>query len=98
MRFSQILPGARGGWVRELTLTVAALLVGFLAMPALIYFVGSNALGRYEGASLGRLFRSVYGTLQSGSLASWAVLLGPYALFLMFRGLRVWWHAGTGQA
>jgi hypothetical protein len=98
MRFSQILPGERGGWVRELVLTVIALLVGFLAMPALIYFAGSTALGRYEGASLGRLFKSIYGTLESGSLASWIVLLGPYALFLVFRGLKVWWRAGTGTA
>jgi hypothetical protein len=98
MRFSQILPGARGGWLRELTLTVTALLVGFLAMPALIYFVGSTALGRYEGASLGRLFKSIYGTLESGSLASWVVLLGPYALLLIFRGLKVWWRVGTGPA
>jgi hypothetical protein len=98
MRFSQIFPGARGGWVRELTLTAIALLLGFLAMPALIYFVGSTALGRYEGASLGRLFKSIYGTLESGSLASWVVLLGPYALFLIFRGLKFWWRASAGPA
>jgi hypothetical protein len=98
MRFSQILPGAGGGWVRELALTAIALLTGFLAMPVLIFFAGSAALGRYEGASLGGLFKSIYGTLESGSLASWTVLLGPYALFLIFRGLKVWWRTGTRTA
>jgi hypothetical protein len=98
MRFSQILPGEKGGWLRELVLTAIALVIGFLIMPMLIFFVGSSALGRYEGASLGRLFKSIYGTLQSGSLASWTVLLGPYALYLIFRGLKVWWRMGTDPA
>jgi hypothetical protein len=100
MRFSQILGGANrsGGWLGEIVLTAIALLTGLLLMPALIFWVGSATLGRYEGASLGALFKSIYGTLESGSLASWVVLLGPYALLLIFRGLRVWWRAGIGPA
>jgi ABC-type enterochelin transport system permease subunit len=98
MRFSQIFAGTDRPWLREIVLTAIALAIGFLLMPMLIFFVGSAALGRYEGASLGRLFKSIYGTLESGSLASWVVLLGPYALLLVFRGLKVWWRAGTGPA
>jgi hypothetical protein len=100
MRFSQILSPLAGSsaWLRELLFTIVALGIGFGLMPVLIFFAGSAALGRYEGASLSRLFSSIYGTLQSGSLASWTVLLGPYGLLLVLRGLRAWWRAGTNPA
>jgi hypothetical protein len=63
MRFAHILksPSRAGAWSRELLLTAIALIVGFALMPVLIFFAGSATLGRYEGASLGRLFASVYG-------------------------------------
>ena len=97
MRFAHILkgPGSAGGWPRELLLTALALIVGFALMPVLIFFAGSATLGRYEGASLGRLFSSVYGGFRAGSPASWIVLLGPYGLWLAFRALRLWWRAGS---
>ncbi len=76
-------------------LTALMLILGFGLMPMLIYWAGSAILGRYEGAGMQRLFSSIYAGLQSGSLASWIVLLGPYGLFLAFRGLRLWWRAGT---
>jgi len=96
MRFAHILKGSGfAGWPRELLLTVIALIVGFALMPVLIFFAGSALLGRYEGASVGRLFSSVYEGFRAGSPASWIVLLGPYALWLTFRGLRLWWRAGN---
>jgi hypothetical protein len=97
MRFAHILKGSggAGGWSRELLLTALALTVGFLLMPILIFFAGSALLGRYEGASVGRLFSSIYTGLRTGSPASWIVLLGPYGLWLTFRGLRLWWRAGS---
>jgi hypothetical protein len=97
MRFAHILKstGSAGGWPRELLLTAIALIVGFALMPILIFFAGSALLGRYEGASVGRLFSSVYEGIRSGSPASWIVLLGPYALWLAFRALRLWWRAGS---
>ena len=97
MRFAHILrgQGRAGAWSRELLLTVIALTVGFALMPILIFFAGSATLGRYEGASLGRLFSSVYGGFRAGSPASWIELLGPYGLWLAFRALRLWWRAGS---
>jgi|SRR5580693_4031041 hypothetical protein len=97
MRFAHILrgQGRAGAWSRELLLTVIALTVGFALMPILIFFAGSATLGRYEGASLGRLFSSVYEGFRTGSAASWIVLLGPYALWLAFRAMRLWWRAGS---
>jgi hypothetical protein len=97
MRFAHILKGGgrAGAWSRELLLTAVALTAGFALMPVLIFFVGSASLGRYEGASLGRLFTSVYQGFRDGSAASWIVLLGPYGLWLAFRAMRVWWRAGS---
>ena len=76
MRFAHILKGSglAGGWPRELLLTAIALTVGFVLMPVLIFFAGSATLGRYEGASVGRLFSSIYGGFRAGSPASWAAM------------------------
>jgi hypothetical protein len=100
MRFSQYYQrlGLSGGWSRELWLTAIALATGFGLMPMLIYALGSSILGRYEGASLGRTFQSIYAGIQSGSTASWIVLLGPYGLYLIFRGLRLLWRASARLA
>lgn len=81
-----------------MTLSVLALAFGFALMPVLIFYAGSSLLGRYEGASVSHLFRSIYGGLQAGSAASWIVLLGPYALYLFFRALSLWWRAGAKPA
>jgi hypothetical protein len=97
MRFSQLFGGSdqSRGWAREVGLTALALIVGFALMPVLIFYAGSAALGRYDGASLERLFVTLYRGLQTGSAASWIVVLGPYGLLLILRGLRVWWRAGA---
>jgi hypothetical protein len=62
-------------------------------MPILIFYAGVTTLGRYEGASLHSLYGSLFTGLQEGSIASWVVFLGPYALYLLFRALRIWWRA-----
>jgi hypothetical protein len=99
MRFSKIFRrGSGSGWSWELRLTAVALLIGFALMPVLIFFAGTFVLGRYDGASLGRVFESVYGGLKGGSVASWIVLFGPYGLYLIFKGLKAWWRASAKLA
>jgi hypothetical protein len=100
MLFSQIFKrlGVTRRWSRELWLTGIALLIGFALMPVLIFFTGAWLLGRYEGASLRRVYEAVYGGLQAGSTASWIVLFGPYGLYLIFKGLRTWWRASAKLA
>ena len=82
-------------WAWESAVVLAALIVGVALMPILIFYVGVASLGRYEGASLHSLYSSLFTGLAEGSIASGVVFLGPYALYLLFRGLRVWWRAGT---
>jgi hypothetical protein len=100
MRFSKISSrlGLTSRWSRELWMTGIALLTGFALMPVLIFLAGSSLLGRYEGASVGRIYESVYRGLETGSVASWIVLLGPYGVYLIFKGLRSWWRASANLA
>ena len=85
-------------WALESAMVIAALVFGVALMPVLIFYAGVAALGRYEGASLHALYASLFDGLREGSIASWLVFLGPYILYLLFRGLRLWWRVGTGTA
>jgi hypothetical protein len=100
MRFSQIFTrlGLTRAWSREVWFSGTALVIGFALMPALIFLAGTSLLGRYDGASLGGLYESIYRGLGTGSVASWIVLLGPYGLYLLFKALWLWWRAGTTAA
>jgi hypothetical protein len=79
----------------ELTVAAVGLLFGVTLMPVLIFYAGVAALGRFDGASLGALFSSIFGGLREASVASWVVLLGPYGLYLLFKALRAWWRASA---
>jgi hypothetical protein len=79
----------------ELALAALGLLIGVGIMPILIFYAGAATLGRYEGASLGHLYRSLFAGLGEASIAAWVVLLGPYGLYLLFKGLRAWWRASA---
>ena len=87
--------GFASPWSVELGLAVLGLLIGIALMPVLIFYAGAAMLGRFEGASLGRLYHSLFVGLGQASLASWTVLLGPYGLYLLFKALRAWWRAGA---
>lgn len=90
--------GLTSPWSQELAFAALALLVGVAVMPALIFYVGVATLGRYDGASVENLYRSLFLGLGQASIASWAVLLGPYGLYLLFKGLRGWWRGGSIEA
>ena len=87
--------GLTSPWSVELALAAFALLFGVGIMPVLIFYAGAATLGRYEGASLGHLYHSLFQGLGEASIASWVVLLGPYGLYLLFKGLRAWWRVGA---
>jgi hypothetical protein len=87
--------GLTSPWSAELGIAALGLLIGVGLMPVLIFYAGVATLGRYDGASLGHLYRSLYGGLGQASIASWVVLLGPYGLYLLFKGLLAWWRASA---
>lgn len=82
-------------WALELVIAAVGLLLGLALMPVLIFYAGAATLGRYEGASLGALYASLFRGLAEGSIASWTVFLGPYGLYLLLRTLRGWWRASA---
>jgi hypothetical protein len=82
-------------WAAELVAAGIGLLFGVTLLPALIFYAGVAALGRFDGASLGRLYSSLFEGLRESSIASWVVFLGPYGLYLLFRALRAWWRASA---
>jgi hypothetical protein len=85
----------RRPWAAELVAAGIGLLLGVALMPVLIFYAGVAALGRFDGASLGRLYSSLLEGLREASIASWVVFLGPYGLYLLFRALRAWWRASA---
>ncbi|HEX3847123.1 MAG TPA: hypothetical protein VHV81_07050 [Steroidobacteraceae bacterium] len=89
--------GLDGVWVPELAWAVFTLLAGTLLLPLLIYYAGVASLGRYEGGSLAAIFKGIYVGLGHGSIASWVVILGPFGLYLLFKGLRAWWRGPGGR-
>jgi hypothetical protein len=87
--------GVTSPWSAELALAGLGLLIGVGLMPVLIFFAGAATLGRYEGASLGSIYHSLFLGLGQASIASWTVFLGPYGLYLLYRGLRAWWRVSA---
>jgi hypothetical protein len=90
--------GLASPWSVELGLAALGLLSGVGIMPVLIFYAGAATLGRYEGASLGHVYHSLFVGLGEASIASWVVLLGPYGLYVLFKGLRAWWRASAHLA
>ena len=82
-------------WAAELVVAAVGLLLGVALMPVLIFYAGVATLGRFDGASLGNLYSSLFAGLREASIASWVVFLGPYGLYLLFRALRAWWRASA---
>jgi hypothetical protein len=82
-------------WAAELLVAGVGLLIGVALLPVLIFYAGVAALGRFDGASLGNLYSSLFEGFREASIASWVVFLGPYGLYLLFRALRAWWRASA---
>jgi hypothetical protein len=82
-------------WAAEMVAAGVGLLLGVALLPVLIFYAGVAALGRFEGASLGHLYGSLFAGLKEASIASWVIFLGPYGLYLLFRALRAWWRASA---
>jgi len=76
---------------RELSLFGAALALGLLVIPLLIWIVGHRTLGPYtrgddpHGLGPLALYRDYYSGLAHGWLGYWAVALGPVVLLLTGR-------------
>lgn len=82
---------------RELIVFGAALGLGILVMPLLIWLAGNRVLGPYvhgENPKAGPwgLFADYVVGLAHGSAVFWAVALGPAVLVLLVRGFLALWR------
>lgn len=73
----------------ERELWFAGFTVGFglLVLPFFIYFAGKTTLGAYETGGLGTYLLDFLKGLVRPHLAHWLVVLGPYLLIMLTRGL-----------
>ena len=89
---------------REVIVAAAALAVGLLVMPFLIWAGGNRFLGPYAHgdnpkAGPWALFADYVVGLAHGSAVFWVVALGPLALVLLIRGFLAFlrWVSQVGQ-
>ena len=60
-------------------------LAGLVALPALIYTVGSLLFGDYGGTGFSAFYGSLHSDLRSGELAGWFLVLSPYIVWQLAR-------------
>lgn len=83
---------------RELHFVGGALAVGLVALPLLIYLVGTLTLGAYESGGFGSFLADFFLGLFRGWLPAWGVALGPMALVLFVRAVRFIWRRFLARA
>ena len=88
---AQVSPGS--SWQREAAIAAGLLAVGVLALPFAIYVVGQQLLGAYgEGAGPLALAENIWLDLLALSPPAWLLVLSPYLLVQLARGVRRTWR------
>ena len=77
---------ARARIARELTIAGVMLIIGLLAVPIAVYFVGQTVVGPYEGdGGLFSLLGQVWTELLDLRVSAWILVSSPYAIVLLLR-------------
>jgi hypothetical protein len=88
---AQVSPGS--SWQREAALAAGLLALGVLALPFAIYVVGQQLLGDYgDGAGPLALAENIWLDLLALHLPAWLLVLSPYLLVQLVRGVRRTWR------
>lgn len=73
-------------WKREGFAALLLIVFGVAALPALVYLVGQEILGSYEGPDgLLSLYGAILESLVRGQIATWVLVLSPYLFILLIR-------------
>ena len=84
-------PGS--SWQREAAIAASLLAFGVLALPFAIYVVGQRLLGDYaDGAGPLVLAENIWVDLLTLRLPAWLLVLSPYLLVQLARGVRRAWR------
>lgn len=85
--------------IRELILFVSMALAGIVLVPLAVFFVGELVFGEYGGDSFGQFFESLLGKLASADRFAWLLVVAPYLVLQLLRGMRIAWRrAGTASS
>ena len=80
-------------WRREVAIAAGLVGFGLLALPFAIYVVGQRLLGDYaEGAGALDLADNIWGDLLSLRAPAWILVLSPYLVIQLVRGVRRLWR------
>lgn len=86
-------PPAGTTWRREITIAAACVGFGLLVLPFAIYLVGQRVIGEYsEGSGALDLAEAIWIDLLALRLPAWTLVLGPYVIVQLLRGLRRVWR------
>jgi len=71
---------------RELVIAGIMLIIGLVAVPIAVYFVGQAVVGPYQDdGGLVSLLGQVWTELFDFRIAAWILVLSPYAIVLLLR-------------
>jgi hypothetical protein len=70
---------------KESLLFLYSFLVGILLLPIVIYFIGYGLFGEYSGSGFSAFYGNLHGSLRSGELAVWFLVLSPYLILQLIR-------------
>jgi hypothetical protein len=89
----EIADSGRTAWQREAAIAAGLVAFGLLALPFAIYFVGQQLLGTYgEGAGALDLAEDIWSDLLSLRIPAWILVLSPYLVIQLARGVRRAWR------
>ena len=80
-------------FAREAILLIALLLIGLVAVPLAIFWIGGQLLGEFGGTGFADFFGALSVRLLHGDLAAWFFIASPY---LAVQSLRLAWQALRG--
>lgn len=74
--------------IKEILLALAALAVGLIVLPALIFLVGQRLVGEYDAGLIG-LYEAIGAALVEGRWYAWMMVVSPYLTLQLMR-LSLW--------
>lgn len=70
--------------VKEAVIALAALALGLIGLPAMVYLVGQLLVGEYE-AGLSGFYEAIGAALVEGRWYAWLLVLSPYIVIQLLR-------------
>jgi hypothetical protein len=76
----------RINWKFEFLLDFGLLIFGAFGLPYLIYIVGQQVFGDYEGQNgVESLYGDIFEALAGGSVPTWCLVLSPFIVVFLLR-------------